>query len=637
MKCRPRELLTIVLVTSSFLCGARVAAAETGSHSYKGVDLQGKLHVLAQHAETKAVVVCFLATRCRISDRYVAALKHLSTAYRRRGIEIYGVFNDPTLTRRDAVAQCNAQRIHFPVLFDVSDELLRGLRPTHQPQVFLLNRAGEKLYSGAIDDGLPVYEAEIPNRAGVARNYLEDAIRSVLKDQKIRTRKTEPDGRVHEGSSLASNLSDVNYARHIAPIIQANCTSCHRPGQSAPFPLLTYNDVSKRARQIVEVTQSGFMPPWKPEPGFGHFLDDRRLTRRSLSLLKAWDKNGKRKGDPADLPPKPQFADGWRLGQPDEVLHMKRSFTVPAEGPDIRQYFVIPTNLKKNRLVSAIDFHPGVPQAIHHASFFVDANRAARKLDESDPGPGYRGFGGPRIKTQGTLRSWFPGMSPRRLPKGSGRLVPRGADIVAEIHYICSGKPENDRSQVGLYYAGESARRLVEEIQVANKEIEIPAGAKRHRETASFTLPVTTTLLDVAPHMHVLGREIKATATLPDGRVEPLIWIQDWDFNWQSQYSYAEPIRLPGGTQITVEAWYDNSTDNMLNPNSPPKTVYWGEDSADEMLICHFQFTCDSLSNMKTVMTEYKKYFDNAQEFHSHTALQRDGKRPTDHVKRPFR
>lgn len=228
-------------------------------------------------------------------------------------------------------------------------------------------------------------------------------------------------------------------------------------------------------------------------------------------------------------------------------------------------------------------------------------------------------------------------MSPRHLPKGMGRLVPRGTDIVAEIHYICSGKPESDRSQIGLYYARQNARRLVEEIQVANKEIEIPAGAKRHRETASFTLPANTTLLDVAPHMHELGREFKVTATLPNGKVEPLIWIKDWDFNWQSQYSYAEPIRLPRGSRINVEAWYDNSTDNVLNPNTPPKTVRWGEDSKDEMLICHFQFTCDTLSDMKTVMAEYKKYFDSAQDAHSQTTGKRDSESTKDRVKRPFR
>ena len=642
MKFSPCAFFILALVASSFPFCAASHSAEKRERFYRGVDLQGELHILGQDAGTKAVVVCFLAPNCHISDGYVTALKSLSTSYRRRGIDFFAVLSEPTLTRCDAVAQCDERKLPFPVLFDVSDELFRELGPTHKPQVFLLNRNGEKLYSGAIDDGKPTPNSNGNTRCkrkSVKRRFLGDAIRAVLKGEKIRRPRTKSDGRLLTKLAAVARRSEVNYARHIAPIILTNCAPCHRPGQSAPFSLLTYYDVRKHARQIVEVTQSRFMPPWKPEPGFGHFLDERRLTQHELSLVKTWVENGKKKGNPADLPPKPQFVDGWRLGEPDAILRMRRSFTVPAEGSDFRQYFVIPTSLKKDRLVTAIDFKPGAPQAIHHASFFVDTKHAARKLDESDPEPGYRGFGGPRIKTQGTLRSWFPGMSPRHLPKGMGRLIPRGSDIVAEIHYICSGKPVSDRSQVGIYYARQSARQLVEEIQVANKEIDIPAGAKRHRETASFTLPVTTTLLDVAPHMHELGSEFKVTATLPNGEIEPLIWVKNWDFNWQSQYSYAEPIRLPGGSQINVEAWYDNSTDNVLNPNSPPKTVRWGEDSKDEMLICHFQFTCDKLSDMKTVMAEYKKYFDSAQEVHSRTTEQRNSENPKDkkHVKRPFR
>jgi hypothetical protein len=217
-----------------------------------------------------------------------------------------------------------------------------------------------------------------------------------------------------------------------------------------------------------------------------------------------------------------------------------------------------------------------------------------------------------------------------------GRLVPRGTDIVAEIHYVCSGKPEYDRSQIGLYYAPRSARQLVEEIQIANKKIKIVAGAERHHETASFTLPVNTIVLDVAPHMHVLGREMKVTATLPDGSVEPLIWVEDWDFNWQSQYSYARPIRLPKGSRIDVNAWYDNSTNNPLNPNSPPRTVSWGEDSTDEMLICHFQCTCETLGELRELMGRYQEYFESAQETEKGNR-QPDERHPKQRPKRTFR
>jgi hypothetical protein len=179
---------------------------------------------------------------------------------------------------------------------------------------------------------------------------------------------------------------------------------------------------------------------------------------------------------------------------------------------------------------------------------------------------------------------------------------------VLEVHYQRSGKPETDRSTVGIHFANASARQLVGEVQVMNKVLEIPAGAARHRHHASYTLPVDATLLDAAPHMHLLGREMKATATHPDGTVTPLIWIRNWDFNWQGQYLYADPVRLPGGTRIDVDAWYDNSAQNALNPHSPPQTVCWGEETTDEMGVCHFRYTCDTREDLITMNAHYVAY-----------------------------
>jgi hypothetical protein len=193
-----------------------------------------------------------------------------------------------------------------------------------------------------------------------------------------------------------------------------------------------------------------------------------------------------------------------------------------------------------------------------------------------------------------------------------GRLVPRGSDIVTEIHYVTTGKAERDRSKIGLYFARPSARQVVVELQVGNKQIRIPSGDPRHLERATYTLPVDTTLLDMVPHMHVLGREMKVWTKSPDGSVKPLMWIKDWDFNWQGQYSFAQPVVLLKGTRIYVDAWYDNSTENPLNPNSPPKTVLWGDDSTDEMLICHFQCTCKTMDELKKLVEHQERYIADA-------------------------
>lgn len=591
------------------------AAPKPQMSPLKGIDLRGKMWRFGEQPGCKAIVVVFLSTDCPTCAQYLPKLNRMASTYKRRHVEFYGVISNADRTRSAALSFRNEHHLTFPVLFDGSGELRRNYLARRTPHAFVLDQRGHKLYSGAIE-GSPETSTAQPqseDRSTQTVHYLRDAIESALAGTPVETSRTQPVGqRIARSPNPCSN-GGVTYTRDIAPIMMTMCASCHRPGQSAPFSLLTYHDVSKRAQQIVEVTRSRFMPPWKPEPDFGHFRDAQRLSDHELNLLEAWCEADTPEGASDDMPAPSSDPPQWRLGEPDLVLRMRETFHVPADGPDLRQYFVIPTRLSDDRLITAIDFHPGSEKSIHHASFFLDIHHQARKLDEADPAPGYRSFGGPRFDPDGTLQSWFPGRTPQPLPKGTGRRLPRGSDIIAEIHYVCTGKQETDRSEIGLYYAPRSSRHLVEEIQVANKDIHIPAGDARHHEQATYKLPVDTILLDVTPHMHVLGREMKVVARHPDGHVEPLIWIKDWDFNWQSQYAYARPVMLPQGTLIEVNAWYDNSSNNLLNPNSPPRDVRWGDNSSDEMLICHFQCTCKSLDELQRLMSDYKRYFDAGQ------------------------
>ena len=197
-----------------------------------------------------------------------------------------------------------------------------------------------------------------------------------------------------------------------------------------------------------------------------------------------------------------------------------------------------------------------------------------------------------------------------------GTPLPAHSDLVLEIHYQRSGKEETDQSSVGLYFAESSAKRVVMELQVMNKGLDIPAGEARHLHHSTFTLPVPITLYDVAPHMHLLGREVKATAVLPDGQVKPLIWIKNWDFNWQGQYAYIDPISLPKGTRIDVDTWFDNSSDNVLNPHSPPQRIQWGEQTTAEMGICSFHYSCDSLEELNAMIEKYRAYTAEQQEIY---------------------
>ncbi|WP_435018775.1 ascorbate-dependent monooxygenase [Tundrisphaera sp. TA3] len=393
------------------------------------------------------------------------------------------------------------------------------------------------------------------------------------------------------------------YAREVAPILWKNCAGCHRPGEVGPFSLLTYPDAAKRADFLKQITAERAMPPWKPEPGFGEFHDVRRLTDGEIATIAAWADAGAPEGNPADLPTPPTFPDGWQLGTPDLVLEMSEPFEVPAGGRDVQRCFVIPIPTDSDRTVAAVEFRPGNARVVHHAIFYLDSNGAARRKDEAEPGPGYKAFGGPGIIPTGGLGGWAPGAMVRRLPEGTGKYLRKGSDLVLQVHYHPDGKPELDRSTVGIYFTREPARTIVGGLAVRSRGINIPAGAKEHKVHAeSQPLPVPVSVIGLFPHMHNLGREMKVVAEVPGADPIPLIWIKDWDFNWQGQYQYVEPVRLPRGTVIKLDAVYDNSEGNPKNPSSPPIAVHWGEQTTDEMCLLGIQVTADTPADLRKIV-----------------------------------
>ncbi len=395
----------------------------------------------------------------------------------------------------------------------------------------------------------------------------------------------------------------VTYNKHIAPILWKNCSACHRPGEIGPFSLLTYQDAAKRADFLAEITANRQMPPWKAEAGFGQFHDERRLNDEEIKLIGAWAKAGAPEGDPQDLPTPPEFHDGWQLGEPDMVLKMAEPFEVPADGPDVYRCFVIPIDIEKDMMVSAVEFRPGNRAVVHHAIMFLDANGAGRKRDAEDDKQGFISFGGPGIKPTGGLGGWAPGAMPRRLPDGIVKYVKKGSDLVLQLHYHPSGKAEQDQSTVGIYFSKKPTKKIVTGIAVADPGLKLPAGEK-HCDVDAKTkpLPADVSVLGISPHMHNLGKEMKVTAKVPGSEDEvPLIWIKDWDFNWQGQYQFAKPVRLPKGSVINVHSVYDNSAENPKNPNNPPKLVEWGEQTNDEMCLCGIQVFTDKQSDLKLI------------------------------------
>lgn len=399
-------------------------------------------------------------------------------------------------------------------------------------------------------------------------------------------------------SAPAAPPAIPTFNRDIAPILFAKCATCHRPGEVAPFPLLTFADAQRRAKQIATVTHRRLMPPWKAQPGHGEFLDERRLDDAQIERIARWAEAEAPEGNPADLPRTPKFPTGWQLGQPDLVVRMPKPYQLAAEGPDELRNFVIPIPLNEDRMVGAVEFRPGNRRVVHHALCYLDVHGAARKLDELDPLPGYASFGGPGFFPTGSLGGWAPGTVPRFLPAGVGRHLKRGSDLVMQLHYHRSGKPETDQPEAGIYFVRQPATRYIGGLTLENWEFTIPAHHARYGVSADYTLPVAVTFVAAAPHMHLLGRELKVTAHLPDGGLRPLIWVKDWDFNWQDNYVYRQPFTLPKGTQLRLEAWFDNSTNNPANPSQPPQPVTYGEQTTTEMAMCIFEVTCDQLGDL---------------------------------------
>jgi hypothetical protein len=382
---------------------------------------------------------------------------------------------------------------------------------------------------------------------------------------------------------------------------------------------MTYQDARPRGRRIAAVTQSRAMPPWKAGPSDYEFSNARRLTEAQIATIQQWVNDGLLEGDPGKLPAMPPFTEGWQLGQPDLVVTMNESFEVAASGPDIYRTFVVPLGLEHDTWVRAIEFRPSARAVVHHSLFFLDTTGGARELDARDPLPGFAGgMGGARLVGRGRgtanltalagllapsgasdarddrvaraggLGGWAVGGRALELPPSLAFFVPRDSDLILSTHFHPSGAPHQEKSSVGLYFAEKPPTQAFTTIQLPPifgllEGLDIPAGEPRYSISDSFTLPVDVRAFAVGAHAHYLGKEIKLTATLPDGSRRMLLWIEDWDFSWQERYSFKDFVPLPTGTRLDATISYDNSAANKRNPSRPPVRVAWGEESTDEM------------------------------------------------------
>ena len=386
-------------------------------------------------------------------------------------------------------------------------------------------------------------------------------------------------------AARASAQEQLTFTRDVAPILFRHCATCHRPGQTAPFSLLTYEDVRPRARRIVEVTRTRAMPPWKPEPGHGRFEGERRMTDPEIAAIQDWATQGMMRGSRQTCPPLPNVG-RYRGGSARLTLSCRwPSHTCcRAQRRDVFRTFVIPIPLNAPAYVRAVEFRPGNARVVHHANIKVDRTRLSRRRDDDEPGAGYEGGGSREAKfPDGMFLGWTPGQSPRLSPDGmSWRLEPQ-SDLVVELHLMPGEEPQPVQVSVGLFFTDQRPSRTGYMLRLGRQDIDIAAGQRDYVNADTYTLPVDVDALAVQPHAHFLAKEVRAWATLPGGAIVPLIYIKDWNFHWQDVYTYAQPVALPAGTVIEMRYTYDNSAANRLNPNRPPRRVTFGQTSSSEM------------------------------------------------------
>ena len=427
-------------------------------------------------------------------------------------------------------------------------------------------------------------------------------------------------GTIH-GNADSRSKKEVTFNKDVAPIFYKNCAECHRPNDIAPMSLLTFKEARPWARSIKEKVAMKEMPPWSPDPKYGEFSNEQRLTQQEIDTVVAWVDQGAKEGNPKDLPPQPAFANGgWQIGKPDVVFEMASEYTIEPDAPDNYINFFMPTNFKEDKWIQAAEIQPGNRKLVHHVIAFIQTPQMmARRMENggrrtnssslmyldgtlrrvrmdapvNDDGCGPTPSGGRRIgggeENEGALLAGYaPGKQVDVWPAGTAKKVPAGATIMFQMHYSAFRggltKAEKDRTKIGLIFAKEPPDKIILTAAAANLTFKIPAGADNHEVTACQTLPADIQIMDYMPHMHLRGKDMKYEVIYPDGKRETLLWVPKFSFNWQAMYYLKKPITLPKGTKLVVTAHFDNSAKNKYNPD-PTKDIRWGDPTYDEMMI----------------------------------------------------
>jgi hypothetical protein len=383
------------------------------------------------------------------------------------------------------------------------------------------------------------------------------------------------------------------FYKDVLPILQEHCQSCHRLGEVAPMPLVTYEQTRPWAGAIAHASEMKMMPPWFADPRYGHFSNDSSLTEQQIAMISAWAHAGAPAGDPHDAPPPKQWAEGWNIPEPDLIVKMPKPVQIPAEGEVEYTYEIVPTHFAEDRWVQMSEFRPGSPAHVHHAVVYIrppdsdwlrhapvgEPFTASTLSDLAERRQAHE-------TTSDLLLVYAPGSSPDEWLEGMAKFVPAGSDLVFQMHYTTNSTADQDQTSIGLVFTKNPPKQRVITLQLNNHALIIPPGADDFRVEVQGTLPHDATLLSLFPHMHLRGKRFEYDIVHEDGSVEPLLRV-NYHFHWQLSYRLAEPRLLVAGTKLRAIAWYDNSKNNPHNPD-PTKTVTWGDQTSDEMMVGFF-------------------------------------------------
>lgn len=603
--------LALLIFVLSIVSGAAARAEDKAQPNSVGqkvdrfqlADYRGKQHSLAEYAGKKAVVLAFIGTECPLAKLYGPRLAELAAEFEPKGVAFLAIDSN----RQDAVTELAAYaRLHgiqFPVLKDLNNELADRIGATRTPEVFVLDSQGVVRYQGRIDDQYGLTIGSNYAKPELKERDLATALDELLAGKAI-SKPYQPAtgcliGRVRE----PNENSEVTYSNQIARILQNRCVECHRPGEIAPFSLTNYEEVVGWADMIAEVVRDNRMPPWHASPLHGRFLNDRRLTDEERRDIDAWVKNGAPEGDRSQLPPPREFAQGWQMPEPDMVVYMDdEPFTIPAEGVVEYQYFTVDPGLTEDKWFSATECRAGNPAVVHHIFVFVqppgapgeesmgagrNRNTGREKLNSGEVDVSLRS-GGTRL-----ISGTAPGVPPFVYPKGMAAYLPKGSKLIFQMHYTPNGTEQKDRSYVGFKFVDPEEVKSALEVDMAiNFAFQIPAGADNHPVESWKEFKEDTLILDFTPHMHLRGKAFRYDVIYPDGRTETLLDVPRYDFNWQITYQLADPLLVPAGSKLHCIAHFDNSEENLANPD-PTKPVRWGDQTWEEMMIGWFTATPD--------------------------------------------